>query len=92
MKVKLITKRKSDGALIYAKQGCKKCYGRGFVGLCNHRTIPCSCVFAVPTQPTIQDNKPEKKKNIIIRFFQWIKKSLTKKTFYIPISKIHHVR
>lgn len=93
MKVKFIVKRKRDGALVYAKENCKRCYGRGIVGFNHNQPVLCSCVFAVPAQPEKkQDNVEIKKLGLFSKLARWIKNLLTKKQIQnIPTNRIHHV-
>jgi hypothetical protein len=59
-----------DGAKVYARDNCKKCYGRGYVGFSrpvknsesNVKIGPvmCGCVFAVPIK-MIDDCKKNSK-------------------------------
>jgi hypothetical protein len=62
--------KKEDGTIAYAKENCKKCYGRGYVGFSrpvknsesNVKIGPvmCGCVFAVPIK-MIDDCKKNSK-------------------------------
>lgn len=50
--------KKEDGSIVYAKENCKRCFGRGYIGfsrpVLNSKVntcigpVICRCVFAVP--------------------------------------------
>jgi hypothetical protein len=50
------------GKIVFAKNGCRKCYGTGRIGFLKGQTVPCGCVKLKDVQPVKKRSRWDKVK------------------------------